>query len=94
MELGIFISVAAVVISLITLILNRRDKAIEDTKESNLGLINFRLDQLDKNVQRILAKLETYDKELDERIDRKIHEHVETYHKRGRKSEWKKNYKI
>lgn len=87
MELGIFISVAAVVISLITLVLNRRDKAIEDTKESNLGLINFRLDQLDKNVQRILAKLETYDKELDERIDRKIHEHVETYHKRGRKSE-------
>lgn len=85
MELGIFISVAAVVISLITLILNRRDKAVADTKESNLGLINFRLDQLDKNVQRILAKLETYDKEIDEKIDRKIHDHVEMYHKRGRK---------
>lgn len=87
MELGTIISIGAVVISLTTLILNRRDKAVADTKESNLGLINFRLDQLDKNVQRILAKLETYDKELDERIDRKIHEHVETYHKRGRKSE-------
>lgn len=81
MEIGIIVSIAAVTISLVTLILNRRDKAIADTKESNLGLINFRLDQLDKNVQRILAKLETYDKELDERIDKKIHEHVEVYHK-------------
>ena len=81
MEIGTIISIGAVTISLITLILNRRDKAINDTKESNLGLINFRLDQLDKNVQRILAKLETYDKELDERIDRKIHEHIEMYHR-------------
>jgi hypothetical protein len=87
MEIGTIISIGAVVISLTTLILNRRDKVIADTKESNLGLINFRLDQLDKNVQRILSKLETYDKELDERIDKKIHEHVETYHKRGRKTE-------
>ena len=84
MEIGIIVSIAAVTISLVTLILNRRDKAIADTKESNLGLINFRLDQLDKNVQRILAKLETYDKELDERIDKKIHEHVEVYHKENK----------
>ena len=88
MEIGIIVSIGAVTISLVTLILNRRDKAINDTKESNLGLINFRLDQLDKNVQRILAKLETYDKELDERIDKKIHEHVEMYHK---EKQWKKN---
>ena len=85
MNIGIIISVSAVVISLITLILNRRDKAFADTKESILGLINFRLDQLDKNVQRILAKLDTYEKETDEKIDKKIHEHVEMYHKRGRK---------
>lgn len=84
MEIGIIVSIAAVTISLVTLILNRRDKAIAETKESNLGLINFRLDQLDKNVQRILAKLETYDKELDERIDKKIHEHVEVYHKENK----------
>ena len=80
-DIGVITGLGGITISLIVLILNRRDKAIADTKESNLGLINFRLDQLDKNVQRILAKLETYDKELDERIDRKIHEHVEMYHK-------------
>lgn len=93
MELGTIISIGAVTISMVTLILNRRDKAINDTKESNLGLINFRLDQLDKNVQRILAKLDTYDKETDEKIDKKIHEHVEMYHKRGRNNQWKNNYK-
>ena len=81
MEIGTIISIGAVTISLVTFLLNRRDKAVADTKESNLGLINFRLDQLDKNVQRILAKLETYDRELDEKIDKKIHEHVEMYHK-------------
>lgn len=87
MEIGIFVSIGAVIISLITLILNRRDKAVADTKESNLGLINFRLDQLDKNVQRILAKLDTYEKEIDEKIDKKIHEHIEIYHKRGRNNQ-------
>ena len=81
MEIGTIISIGAVVIALVTLILNRRDKAVNDSKESNLGLINFRLDQLDKNVQRILDKLDTYDKEFDEKIDKKIHEHIEMYHK-------------
>lgn len=85
MEVGTFISIGAMLISLITLILNRRDKAVADTKESNLGLINYRLDKLDEKVDKILNKFDTYDKEVDERIEKAILGHIEMYHKRGRK---------
>ena len=85
MEIGTIISIGAVTISLVTLILNRRDKAVADTKESNLGLINYRLDKLDEKVDKILNKFDTYDKEVDERIEKAILGHIEMYHKRGRK---------
>jgi len=85
MEIGTIISIGAVTISLVTLILNRRDKAVADTKESNLGLINYRLDRLDEKVDKILNKFDTYDKEVDERIEKAILGHIEMYHKRGRK---------
>jgi len=90
MEIGTIISIGAVTISLVTLILNRRDKAVADTKESNLGLINYRLDKLDEKVDKILNKFDTYDKEVDERIEKAILGHIEMYHKRGRKVQWKK----
>ena len=85
MEIGTIISIGAVTISLVTLLLNRRDKAVADTKESNLGLINYRLDKLDEKVDKILNKFDTYDKEVDERIEKAILGHIEMYHKRGRK---------
>lgn len=87
MEIGTIISIGAMLISLITLILNRRDKAVADTKESNLGLINYRLDKLDEKVDKILNKFDTYDKEVDERIEKAILGHIEMYHKRGKKAQ-------
>lgn len=83
MEISTIISVGALVVSGATLILNRRDKAVTETKETNMGLINFRLDQLDKNVQRILDKLETYEKETDEKIEKAIRQHEQVYHNKG-----------
>ena len=83
MEISTIVSVGALVISGATFILNRRDKAVTETKETNMGLINFRLDQLDKNVQRILDKLETYEKETDEKIEKAIRQHEQVYHNKG-----------
>ena len=83
MEISTIVSVGALAISGATFILSRRDKAVTETKETNMGLINFRLDQLDKNVQRILDKLETYEKETDEKIEKAIRQHEQVYHNRG-----------
>lgn len=85
LTIALAISVISVVITVINFALNRKDKAVQNSKENNLSLINFRLDQLDKNVQKILNKLDTYDKEVDEKIDKVIQNHIEIYHKRAKK---------
>lgn len=85
LTIALAISIISVVITVINFALGRKDKAVQTAKENNLTLINFRLDQLDKNVQKILTKLDTYDKEVEEKIDKAIQIHVETYHKRAKK---------
>lgn len=81
MELTKIISIISVVIAISSFALNRKDKAVKDAKETNLELINYRLDKLDENVQKILDKLENYESEIDDRIQKAIKQHVEIYHK-------------
>jgi len=90
MEIGTIISIGAVVISLTALLLNRKDKSNKDTKDDGYkwGQIEEKLSNIEKALAKIENKLDSFDKEVDEKIDKKIREHVEAYHKRGRKTEW------
>lgn len=83
MEIGTIISIGAVIISLTALLLNRKDKSNKDTKDDGYkwGQVEEKLSNIEKVLAKIETKLDVYDKELDERIDRKIHDHVEMYHK-------------
>lgn len=83
MEITIAISIISVVIAISSFVLNRKDKAVKDAKENNLALINYRLDKLDENVQKILDKLEGYDSEIDDKIDKAMKLHLEIYHSKG-----------
>lgn len=78
------LSILGSVISVSNFVLSRKDKAVKDSKENNLELINYRLNKLDENVQKILEKLDTYDKEVDEKIDKAIKNHIAIYHKNSR----------
>lgn len=77
------LSILGSIISVSTFVLNRKDKAVKDAKETNMELINFRLNELDRNVQKILDKLDNYEKEIDSRIEKAISNHIEIYHKKG-----------
>ena len=83
MEIGTIISIGAVIISLTALLLNRKDKSNKDTKDDGYkwGQVEEKLSNIEKVLAKIETKLDVYDRELDERIDKKIHEHVEVYHK-------------
>lgn len=83
--IGSIISVISVIFCILTFATNRKKDAVQSAKENNLSLINFRLDQLDKNVQKILNKLDTFDKEVKEQIDEAINNHIAIYHKRTKK---------
>lgn len=81
LTIALALSILGSVISVSTFVLNRKDKAVKDAKETNLELINYRLNELDKNVQKILDKLENYDSEIDIRIEKAIKHHISEYHK-------------
>lgn len=81
MEITIIISIVSITIAIATFVLNRKDKAVKEAKETNLELINYRLNELDKNVQKILDKLENYESEVDDKIQKAIKQHIEFYHK-------------
>ena len=83
MEIAIVISILSAVMTVANFVVNRKDKAVKDAKETNMELINYRLDELDKNVQKILDKLDNYDIEIDNRIEKALKNHIEIYHKKG-----------
>lgn len=81
LTIALALSILGSVISVSTFVLNRKDKAVKEAKETNLELINYRLNELDKNVQKILDKLDNYDSEIDIRIEKAIKHHISEYHK-------------
>jgi len=81
--LAILISIISTVISITNFTLGRKDKSNKDTEETS-----YRQGQLDMQIKQILAKLEkidkkldTYDREIEERIKIAIENHIAIYHK-------------
>lgn len=77
------ISIVGCVISVSSFVLNRKDKAVKDNTDeaSQQVLIKYRLDELQKTVDKILDKLDTYENDIDVKVEKAIKEHVSKYHK-------------
>ena len=85
MQLSTLLSILASVIAVSTFVLNRKDKAIKDTKEldeesGNQRLIDYRLTQVEKKLDKILDILDSYDKEIDVRVEKAMEQHIKMYH--------------
>lgn len=83
---SMIVSIASCIVSIIALFLNRKDKNKEDTAEevkqySKHDLIEWRLEDLTKKVDKILDKLDTYDKEVDEKLKTAFKHHINEFHK-------------
>lgn len=88
MELTITLalSILASVISVSTFALNRKDKAIKDKDDMDKDkteqtLIDYRLTKVEEKLDKILDYLNSYDKEIDERVEKALNNHVLLYHK-------------
>ena len=81
LTIALCISILSAVMTVANFVVNRKDKAVKDAKETNIGLIDYRLDELDKKVQKVLDKLDNYDKEIKSSIDEAIEHHIREYHK-------------
>ena len=82
LTIALVISILSAVMTVANFVVNRKDKAVKDAKEVNMALINYRLDELDKNVQKILDKLDNYDIEIENKMEKAMKQHIEIYHKK------------
>ena len=86
LTVALVISIIGVVISVSSFVMSRKDKANKDVKEeqkefSKHDLMNYRLEKIEQNIEKILNKLDFYDKEIEEKVDKAIAVHVANYHK-------------
>ena len=89
LTIALALSILGSVISVSTFALNRRDKAIKDKGEqdketADQKLIDYRLGQVEKKLDKILDILDSYDKEIDERVNKALEQHVKYYHTGGK----------
>lgn len=82
MEITLAISIVGCIIAIASFVLGRKDKAVKETKEeaSEQRLIEYRLDQLSKKVDKILEKLENQDSEIRKVVNEEIEKHVLKFH--------------
>lgn len=90
LTLALSLSILGTVISVLSLIFNRKDKNNKDIKEEQKqfdknNLIEYRLTKIEQNIEKILNKLDVYEKEIDDRIKIAIDNHIAIYHnKKGK----------
>ena len=86
LTIALAISIIGVVISVSSFVLSRKDKAVsheaEEQKQfSKHDLIQYRLEKIEQNIEKILNKLDFYDKEIEEKVNKAISVHIANYHK-------------
>lgn len=81
MEIAIAISILSAVMTVVNFVVNRKDKAVKDTKENHQELIEYQLKELKEDVKKILEILDNYDKDIDERVNKAIALHEKLFHK-------------
>lgn len=81
MEIAIVISILSAVMTVANFVVNRKDKAVKDSKENNQELIKYQLNELKEDVKSILTKLDKYNEDVKDQINNAMDLHIRLYHK-------------
>lgn len=90
LTIALAISIISIVITVCNFALGRKDRAEkvihDETKQfAKHDLIEYRLDKIEKQLERILNKLDTFDKEIDEKIKVSMKHHIAEFHNKENK---------
>lgn len=77
---ALVITIINCVLGVVTFFLNRKKDAIQSAKENHQELIEYQLKELKSDVKEILNKLDRYDKDIDDKINKAIELHIKVYH--------------
>lgn len=82
-NLATVLSIMSMVFVVVNFALSRKDKSNKDTSTSsyNQGVLDTQLKNIFDKLNKIETKLDTYEAKTDEKIDKKMAEHIKIYHK-------------
>lgn len=89
LTIALVLSILGSVIAVSSFVLNRKDKAISEVKEAkdesylqgtSCTLLDYRLTQVEKKIDKMLDILDSYEKETKKQIDDALEQHVAIWH--------------
>ena len=84
-KIALLISILSAVMAVANFVLNRKDNAVKDKGEqdkesSNQQLIDYRLGQVEKKLDKILDILDSYEEDTKKIVNEEIEKHILKYH--------------
>lgn len=82
-NVSLTISAICIVFTILNFFYARKDKSVGDTASSQykMGVLEQKVDNISKQLDKILDKLDVQDQEIDEKIEKAIERHVLEFHK-------------
>ncbi len=87
LTIALVISILSVVITVLNFVFNRKDKSNNEVKDESYrwGQLDAKLKNIENFMAKIEKKLDNYDVEIDERIEKAMELHLEMYHNKEKK---------
>lgn len=82
---AIFISIISIIVVVVNFVLSILDRGKKAQKENHQELIQYQIDEIKNDLKEIKDLLKKYDKEVDDRIEKRMQLHEQIYHNGGAK---------
>lgn len=85
MDITMAIAIIGCIIGVASFVFNRKDKSNKDTGDYQykMGQIDAKLSTISQQIENLSNKWETFDRELDTKIEKAIESHEKAYHSKG-----------
>ena len=85
MEVSMVIAILGCVIGVLSFFYARKDKSVKDNGETQykMGQIDEKLATISKQIENLSNKLDTFDREIDMRIEKAVEIHERAFHHKG-----------
>ncbi len=84
MDISLFLSIISILVVITNFVLSILDRGKRNQKENHQELIEYQIKEIKEEIQKISAKLDKYDREVEERIKNAISTHERIYHEGGK----------
>lgn len=86
MDISLAIAIISVIIAVSNFVLSRKDKSNKDAKEQQQSndshvLMDYRLKKIEEQLEKILSRIDSFEKDMKKIVQEEIKRHEELYHK-------------